>query len=167
VAIPEKQLETWTGLGSVAQSAATYDIIKKVIEHANAPYASKRIDSFLQGSYRNNSNIYGDSDVDIVLRTSSLFHYKIDTLPDWQQALLHTDHPCAAEYKLPDFRKDVHTWLHENYADHLDASGKKAFRIRAGGNRRDADVLLVAPHKTFTRDEGSQQQDQTYLLECS
>lgn len=73
MAIPEKQLETWTGLGSVQQSSATYQSIKGMLDDTDAPYASRNIDSFLQGSYCNDTNIYGDSDVDIVLRTKMLF----------------------------------------------------------------------------------------------
>jgi hypothetical protein len=71
--IPETQLETWTHIGAAAQSAATYQTIKAVIESKDAPYATKQIDSFLQGSYGNDTNVYGaDSDVDIVLRTKSI-----------------------------------------------------------------------------------------------
>ena len=37
--------------------------------HADdAPYAGKAYDTFLQGSYANDTNIYADSDVDIVIR---------------------------------------------------------------------------------------------------
>jgi hypothetical protein len=163
VAIPESQLETWTGLGSVQQSASTYQTIKNVLEHASAPYASRQIDSFLQGSYRNDTNIFGDSDVDIVLRTRSLFHYNINALPEWQKELFNKAYPGSAQYQLPDFRKDVEAWLYHNYAAELDTSGKKAFRIKAAGNRRNADVLLVAPHKKFTRYEGGRPEDQTIL----
>jgi DNA-binding protein H-NS len=40
MAIPEAQLETWTGLGSVQQSKTTYQSIKNVLEHKDAPYAA-------------------------------------------------------------------------------------------------------------------------------
>jgi hypothetical protein len=64
VAIPESQLETWTHIGAGPQSTATYQSIKAVIEHKDAPYASRQIDSFLQGSYGNDTNVFGaDSDV--------------------------------------------------------------------------------------------------------
>lgn len=100
MAIPEDQLETWTGLGSVQQSAATYKTIKSTLEHGSAPYASKQIDSFLQGSYGNDTNIFGDSDVDIVLRTRALFHYNIEALPEWQKTLFKAAYPEPAQYQL-------------------------------------------------------------------
>jgi len=152
MAIPESQLETWTHVGASAQSSATYQSIKGVIEHKDAPYTSRRIDSFLQGSYGNDSNIYGaDTDVDIVLRTRALFHYNINDLPEPQKVEFRRIHPTPAEYRLGDFKKEVHSWLFANYAGDLDSSGKKALRIKANGNRRSADILLVAPYKYYSR----------------
>jgi hypothetical protein len=159
VAIREDQLEIWTSLGSVQQSSATYQPIKNVLEHANAPYASKKIDSFLQGSYRNDTNIRGDSDVDIVLRTRSLFYYNIDALPEPQQAEFKRIHPNAAVYDLAALKNDVVNWLFENYGGDLDSSGNKALRIKERGNRRSADILLVAPRRRYTRYISEQDRD--------
>jgi hypothetical protein len=152
MAIPESQLETWTHIGASAQSSATYQSIKGIIENKNAPYASRQIDSFLQGSYGNDTNIYGaDTDVDIVLRTRALFHYNISDLPEPQKAEFKKAYPNPSEYKLPDFKKDVQSWLFDNYGGDLDSSGKKALRIKANGNRRSSDILLVAPYKHYSR----------------
>ena len=52
MAIPESQLETWTHIGAAAQSSATYQSIKGVIQHKDAPYATRRIDSFPAGVLR-------------------------------------------------------------------------------------------------------------------
>src|SRR5258708_36934682 len=93
MAIPEAQLKTWTSLGSVQQSSATYQSIKKVLDHKDAPYASRDTDSFLQGSYGNDTNIYGDSDIDIVLRAKTLFYYDISKLPLDQQNAFRRVHP--------------------------------------------------------------------------
>jgi hypothetical protein len=158
VTIPEDQLNTWSGLGSVQQSSATYQSIKRVLDHTNAPYASKKTDSFLQGSYANDTNIYGDSDVDIVLRTRAFFHYNIDALPEPQKAEFKRVHPIPSEYNLRAFKTDAIAWLNQNYGGDLDTSGTKALRLKANGNRRSADVLLVAPHKRFVSYQSEQEQ---------
>lgn len=163
MAIPETQLDTWTHLGSVQQSSATYQSIKGVLEHRDAPYSNKQIDSFLQGSYCNDTNIWGDSDVDIVLRTKSLFHYNLDALPEDQKIEFKRIHPDVAQYQLKDFKADVIGWLSRQYGGDVDTSGKKALRLKANGNRRSADVLLVAPHKRYTRFEGPRPEQQTYV----
>src|ERR1700704_4592997 len=101
MAIPEAQLETWTHIGAAVQSAATYQTIKAVIESKDAPYATKQIDSFLQGSYGNDTNVYGaDSDVDIVLRTKSHFYYNLDALSAAEKAAFKAVHPSDSEYTL-------------------------------------------------------------------
>jgi hypothetical protein len=152
MAIPESQLETWTHIGAAAQSSTTYQSIKGVIEHKDAPYATRRIDSFLQGSYGNDTNIYGvDTDVDIVLRTRALFHYNINDLPEPQKAEFKRTYPEPAAYRLGDFKKEVQSWLFDNYGGDLDSSGKKALRVKANGNRRSSDILLVAPYKYYSR----------------
>ena len=150
--IPETQLETWTHIGAAQQSSATYQSIKAVIEQRESPYATRTIDSFLQGSYGNDTNVYGvDSDVDIVLRCKSFFHYNIDALSEAEKNEFRRIHSNVAEYTLTNFTSEVIAWLTTNYGDNLDTSGKKALRISGSGSRRDADILLVAPHKKYTR----------------
>jgi hypothetical protein len=159
MSIPEVQLTTWTNLGSVQQSSATYQSIKRILDHANAPYADKNTDNFLQGSYGNDTNIYGaDSDVDIVLRVKSFYHYNLDALSDAERTIFKNTHTSPAQYDLASFKKDVVSWLDNNYGSDLDTSGKKALRIKSNGNRRNADVLLVAPHKKFTAYMSEQRQ---------
>jgi hypothetical protein len=163
LAIPEQQLNTWTGLGSVQQSSATYQSIKNVVESAKVPYATRQVDSFLQGSYGNDTNIYGDSDVDIVLRTKAFFHYNIDALPEPQRAEFNRIHPGASQYTLANFKEEVGSWLYDKYDGDLDTSGKKALRLKTNGNRRSSDILLVAPHKRYSRYVGPRPEDQTFV----
>lgn len=152
MAIPENQLETWTHIGAAAQSAATYQSVKRVIESKDAPYATRQIDSFLQGPYGNDTNVYGaDSDVDIVLRTKSFFYYNLDALSEGEKTAFKTVHPSDSQYTLRTFRNDAVKWFSGKYGTDLDTSGKKALRIKANGDRRSSDVLLVAPHRKYTR----------------
>lgn len=75
MAIPEAQLHTWSKKGADAQSRDTYATVKRVLEDRNAPYYSKSYASFLQGSYANDTNVYRDSDVDVVMRLDSTFYH--------------------------------------------------------------------------------------------
>jgi hypothetical protein len=160
MAIPEAQLETWTHVGAAVQSAATYQSMKGVIESKSAPYTSRQVDSFLQGSYGNDTNVYGaDSDVDIVLRANSLFYYNLDALSEAEKAAFRNVHHSPSAYKLENFRNDAIGWLYDQYGNDLDTSGKKALRVTANGNRRDSDILLVAPHKKYTRYYSEQDQE--------
>jgi hypothetical protein len=77
VSIPEAQLETWSHQGSVTQSKNTYATIKGALEAADTKYAGQSFEVFLQGSYGNDTNIYAESNVDIVIRLDSTFHYDL------------------------------------------------------------------------------------------
>jgi hypothetical protein len=131
----------------VTQSAETYQSIKAVIESANAPYSNRSVSSFLQGSYGNDTNVRGvESDVDIVLKTSSIYYPDLQKLPDDQKAhykRVHTD----ATYSQEEFRTDVSSWLQKQYGADFDP-GEKALTINANGNRRSADVLACS-HARF------------------
>jgi hypothetical protein len=67
LAIPESQLETWSHQGAIVGSRTTYATIKNLLESAATPYAGKLFKVFLQGSYGNDTNIFTESDVDIVI----------------------------------------------------------------------------------------------------
>lgn len=86
MAIPESQLTTWSSQGSVTQSKSTYAAVKNALEASNALYADRSVLIFLQGSYGNDTNIYADSDVDVVIRLDSIFRGDRSQLPADQQA---------------------------------------------------------------------------------
>ena len=82
MSIPESQLETWSHRGSITQSRDTYNTIKNVLEASNTPYAGKNLKVFLQGSYGNDTNIYTESDVDIVIRLDDCFQRDLSELTE-------------------------------------------------------------------------------------
>jgi tRNA nucleotidyltransferase (CCA-adding enzyme) len=84
--IPESQLETWSHQGSITQSSNTYNSIKNVLEASTTPYADKNFKVFLQGSYGNDTNIYAESDVDIVIRLDDCFHSDLESLSEAEKA---------------------------------------------------------------------------------
>ncbi|MEY9726275.1 nucleotidyltransferase domain-containing protein [Bradyrhizobium yuanmingense] len=140
MAIPEHQLETWTHQGATAQSRTTYATVKKALEDSASPYAAKNFEVFLQGSYGNDTNVYRDSDVDVVIRLDSIFAHDANLLPTDQYAAFESAYPGAASYSYGQFKTDVFTWLVKKFGNTV-TLGKKAIFIPAGGGRRDCDVL--------------------------
>src|SRR3989344_3793856 len=86
MAIPNSQLETWSKQGSITQSASTYTSVKSALESTNSLYKDKDFEVFLQGSYGNDTNIYAESDVDVVIRLDSVYYYDITALTAGEQA---------------------------------------------------------------------------------
>jgi hypothetical protein len=140
MAIPEDQLETWSKQGSVSQSATTYQTIRAVLEDVNAPYHAQSFDCFLQGSYGNDTNVWKDSDVDIVMRLDSIYYSDIDFLThDANDSFEKARNP--AQYSFNQWKVDVLAWLQKRFPRAV-TPGKKAIFIQGNGIRRDADVVL-------------------------
>ncbi len=144
--VSDDQLQTWSHQGSVTQSKATHEAIRAVLNSSGSPYNLKLFDDFLQGSYANDTNIYADSDVDIVIRLTSTFYHNIDDLQPSEQ-VAYQRNSVPADYELLDFKKDVAVWLRQHF-DGVTV-GNKAIFIPGTGNRRDADVLVSAEHRHY------------------
>jgi hypothetical protein len=149
VAIPESQLDTWSKTGAAAQSRDTYGTIKKVLEDSASPYSVKSFESFLQGSYGNDTNVYRDSDVDIVMRLDSTFYHNAHLLPREQYEAFQRAFPTSAQYEVTHFKAEVLSWLSQKFNGVK--SGSKAIFIPGSGNRRDCDVLACAHYRYYRR----------------
>ena len=57
----EAQLVTWSNQGAKTTSANSYASIRHALEKTGSPLAGRDVDIFLQGSYGNDTNIYGNS----------------------------------------------------------------------------------------------------------
>ena len=152
MAIPEAQLVTWSHQGSVTQSASTYQSIKQTLESVHASYAGKSFSVYLQGSYGNDTNIYAESDVDIVIELSSTFYHDVDQLDESQQQTFHANN-SAATYSLDDFKGEVLAHLRSVYGQGV-TQGNKAIFVPGNGNRRDADVIVAAEYRKYKGSSG-------------
>ena len=147
MAIPESQLDTWSHQGSITQSSDTYQSIKKALETTDSAYTNKNYKVFLQGSYGNDTNIYAESDVDIVIRLDDCFQHDLSELPPEQQEAFKSSHSDAT-YTHQDFKSDVLDVLATKYgADAV--AGDKAIAIAKSGNRRKSDVIAAVQYRRY------------------
>lgn len=145
--IPESQLETWSHQGSITQSSNTYNTIKSVLEDSAAPYADKNFKVFLQGSYGNDTNIYAESDVDIVIRLDDCFHSDLESLSEDEKSA-YKEAFSDATYTHADFKRDVLSVLEGQYGSAVTA-GDKAIAIDAAGSRRKSDVIVATQFRRY------------------
>jgi hypothetical protein len=145
--IPEAQLETWSHQGSVTQSSSTYQAIKNVLEATGTPYAAREYKVFLQGSYGNDTNIYAESDVDVVIRLDDIYYSDISDLSPPEKAAYDASF-VAASYAHSDFKRDVTQVLTAAYGSDV-TSGDKAIAIAARGSRRKVDVIAAAQFRRY------------------
>ena len=147
MAIPEDQLATWAQIGAQATSRDTYASVRRSLLADGTGYHYNLHDVFLQGSYGNDTNIWKESDVDIVIQLNSVFTYELGTLPLTQQWAFQNG-LVYATYSNDEYRSDVLGALRRSFGDAV-VPGTKAVTIEPFGNRRKADVLIARQHRNY------------------
>lgn len=151
MSIPESQLEIWAKQGSITQSSNTYKIIKNALESPRAPYAGKSFRVFLQGSYANDTNIYSESDVDVVIQLDDCFHHNVSALPAEEQAEFNKTYSNST-YRFLNFKNDVEAALRIAFGNDVKRRNK-AIEVAAGGGRRKVDVIVATQFRRYQRFE--------------
>lgn len=145
--IPESQLKIWSHQGSITQSAATYNTIKNALEATSAAYHGKNYKVFLQGSYGNDTNIYAESDVDVVILLEDVYYSDVAQLsPEDKEA--YDEAFIPASYSYDEYKKGVLKALADRFGSDVKA-GDKAIAVAANGSRRKADVIAAMQFRRY------------------
>jgi hypothetical protein len=83
--IPREQLQTWSNPGPQVLSERTRISVENALSTIVWP-KDRPGRWFLQGSYRNHTNIRGDSDVDMVVVVDNFFIAELEALPEGEKA---------------------------------------------------------------------------------
>src|SRR6266404_3548286 len=126
--IPLAQLQTWSAQGASVTSRDTYATVKAALENPNAKYTSRNFKVFLQGSYGNDTNIWAESDVDVVIRYDGAFFRDISSLPAGQLAAYNNHYSGPVNYPYDNFKKHVHAALKSAFGNSA-KPGTKAIKI--------------------------------------
>ncbi|MFO0834601.1 MAG: nucleotidyltransferase [Phycisphaerales bacterium] len=152
MSIPESQFETWSHQGSITQSAATYNTVKRALEADGTPYHGRDISVFLQGSYGNDTNIFAESDVDVVCVLNGCIQSDLTKLSEGERNAYDRAY-ADATYSHVDFKRDVLGVLRGQFGSGV-VAGDKAIFIPAGGARRNADVIVAIQFRRYYKFNG-------------
>lgn len=148
MAIAEKQLETWSKQGPTGEFTDTYNAMRGQLLDKGALYPVADVDVFLQGSYGNTTNVYADSDVDIVLKHTGAYYYDVSNLPKDQQARYESEHSGNSQYGYTQFKADAEGYIKRLYNGVQ--IGKKAVFVPGNNGRRNADILVCQQFRRYT-----------------
>ena len=104
---------------------------------------------YLQGSYRNDTNIRGDSDVDVVLELTSAFRPDASALSQYEQGLLASSFQPAS-HDWNDFRRETLRALEAGFGRGMVSQGNKSIKLKADPPRLAADVVVCIGHRQYT-----------------
>jgi hypothetical protein len=129
-----------------------YNNTEKMIRAAiaDSPSLSKRnIEVFTQGSYKNNTNVRQDSDVDICIRCNDVFFYEFPS----DGSITKADAGFSdGAYEYSAFKTEIESALVVKFGRSMVSRGNKAFDVHATSYRVDADVVPTFEHRRYYRD---------------
>ena len=105
----------------------------------------RRIEVFLQGSYRNRVNVRQNSDVDVGILYRGVFFYD---LPEGTTA--ERFGICPASYTYQQFKNEVEKALVDHFGRQAVHRGNKAFDVTANSYRVEADVAPFFEHRRYS-----------------
>jgi hypothetical protein len=151
MAIPERQCSTWSNPGATVTAVATHEAVRRALAADGSPLRNHNYEVFLQGSYKNDTNVRGDSDVDVVVLLTESFHENLDSLDQPGKQRWNLAYPNRATYTVSDFDRDVQTALRNAYGNAAVQPQDKCILVTGGNGRLNADVVVSVEMKDYVR----------------
>lgn len=148
--IPERQLETWTHQGNTKGSRDTYAKIKRACnsERSALSQFDHEYRVHLQGSYRNNTNIYADSDVDVVVKLTNPYWEDLTELSAEEEEKYWNVH-TESRYYPQDFHSDVYKSLYRYFDLSSVTRDDIAIKVDYDTLPVDADVVACVEYRRY------------------
>lgn len=145
--ITEEQLRSWSAGPSQTEKDKCQNaenMVRKAIQ-ADEDLQNLNISVFAQGSYRANTNVRQNSDVDICVRYNDSF------FPDYPKGTTNqTFNNGESQFRFSDFKNLVQAALESYFGEDGVTRGNKAFDVHANSYRIDADVVPTFEHRRYT-----------------
>jgi hypothetical protein len=146
----ESTFASWAGPPSDTQKEKSENaerMIRKAVEQ-DAALSRRSVRVFTQGSYRNNTNVKQESDVDIGVCCEDLINPDYTFVPDVGDSDVGL---VDSSYSAAQFKNDLERALRAYFGPSNVSRGSKAFDIHANSYRTDADVVACIEHRRYTR----------------
>ncbi|WP_107936486.1 nucleotidyltransferase domain-containing protein [Ureibacillus chungkukjangi] len=160
MAIPNSQLETWSNQGATTTPKALREQIERVLRGENSLITNKKsVSIYLQGSYRNSTNIYGNSDVDIVVETGNVFFSDTSLLTN-DKKQIYESQTNSSQYKWATYKKEVLDTLINYFGKDNVEVGNKSIKVNTGSY--EADVVPCIEYREYY-DYGYSEDSRKYI----
>ncbi|WP_271253524.1 nucleotidyltransferase domain-containing protein [Pseudanabaena sp. Chao 1811] len=158
--IPEAQLEIWAKYQQPQAAVNTHESIRLALNSKNSPLKLRELSQgnhfeiYLQGSYKNSTNIRADSDVDVVVQLNTTFCSNKSELPPLDR-IIYSSTFSDATYSWNDFRNDILNALQSYYSISNVVSGNKSIKLVKGSNRLAADIVPCIQYRNYRQFKSS------------
>ena len=141
--IPERTLSRWSHHQAGTAFKQAHVPIREALAAYNWP-SDFKYQVFLQGSYKNDTNLGGDSDVDVVVRLAHRLKPRIAALTG--EPLQKDASHQAAHTRWQSFRDGALKAMRARYGSAV-KSGRKTLKIPKGKIPADADLVVTLSYK--------------------
>ena len=117
-------------------------VVRSALDHDDL--VGLNLGAFAQGSYKTNTNVRADSDVDIRVQCSNTFHYDFCNGITPEEAGTHS--PAILRY--PEYRAKIKTVLQDRFQYDL-IDGNKAFNIKENTYRITVDIIPTFDYRLY------------------
>lgn len=148
--LSESTLSTLAAPPGDAKAQEAYKQVKDALD-SYTNISHRRVDTYLQGSYRNRTHIKADSDVDVVAELQSTFYYNVDKLSYQEKSQFEIDYPDSGAYGFELFKEDIRAAMILTFGAGNVSEGNKCIKIAGNSQRSDADVLACLEYRKYVR----------------
>ena len=143
MAIPESTLSRWSHHQAATAFKQAHVPIRKALE-AHKELSRFKYEVFLQGSYKNDTNLGRDSDVDVVVRLSSKLKPAVADLTS--ERLQEDGFHKFVHGQWKSFRDEALKALRAKFGKAA-TSGRKTLKVPKGKIPADADLVVTVSHR--------------------
>lgn len=160
MSIPKDTLINWSKQGAtVTPKALREKIQKKLTGDSSKIYKKNQLEIYLQGSYRNNTNIFGSSDVDIVVQHDATFFHDISELETFEKSAFEKAFSNSS-YTWDDFKNELTETLKIAFGEVKVEVGDKSIKIDDGSY--EADVVPCFEYRKYVN-FGDEESEREYI----
>lgn len=144
--ISEEQLTRWAKVPSETEEGKCQNAVSKITEVVKNKFGND-VSIFLQGSYRNRTNVKQDSDVDIVVLHEGYYFSDVGVLSESDKTAYWKNF-IGSDYTFSQFKNDIHNLLINTLGTAVTRKNK-CIRVEGNNYRVNADVVPCFVHKRF------------------
>src|SRR5438445_5765872 len=136
----ENILRRWAQPLGAAEQDRSNNAERLVREAVRASEAAKlhAIEVFAKGSYANNTNIRGESDVDVAVNLRDVYFTNYQFAPTLTNELVGVQ---TLDYTFGEYKNDIGSALAKAFGPSAVTRGDKSFKVRENSYRVSADVV--------------------------
>jgi len=145
--VSEDQLTRWAKPPSETEEGKCQNAVRQITDAVRAKFGND-VSIFLQGSYKNRTNVRLDSDVDVVVRHDAYYFPDVSGMSESDKQKFWRGF-VSSQYTFIQFKNDIQSILVNKFGAATVERKNKCIKVKGNAQRVNADVVPCFVHKRF------------------